>query len=116
MELPKRKIDKCFFVNQTGRSKGKVEKQIERANNMANDTRRDERIESCECVACFYTPECGGSAMSNRECGLCGRPIYSGSTNVDVICKQCAQENRLCKHCGGDIDMKVRRKNWPINK
>ena len=38
--------------------------------------------------------------------------MYS-STNTDRLCMDCAKKHHLCKHCGGDISMRARRKDWP---
>lgn len=64
-----------------------------------------------ECKACSYLfpDRIGGSAMTETVCGICENPMLFGSTNTDVLCRKCADANQLCKHCGGDVDLKIRR-------
>lgn len=51
--------------------------------------------------------------LTERQCGLCDQRQWFGNTCVDVICENCARTHNLCRHCGGDIEMKERRRKWP---
>ena len=66
---------------------------------------------NAECKSCSYLfpDRIGGSAITSTVCGICEKPMMFGNSCTDVLCKQCAESNLLCKHCGGDIDMKNRR-------
>lgn len=89
---------------------------LARAEKIKEDAQKDIRVSEQECKACFYVrSKVGGSAMTSRACMCCGSDVLYGSTCTDVLCKDCAKENKLCKHCGGDINMKV-RKTWPKAK
>jgi len=101
------------MVMATERSKAKVNSIIELANTIQKDERKKERIKRHECKGCFYTSRIGGSAMTYRKCMSCGKNVLYSSTNTDVLCLECAATGGLCKHCGGDIEMRVRRKEWP---
>lgn len=68
------------------------------------------RREAQECVMCFGESRIGGAALTARQCAHCDATLYSGNTNVDVLCVDCARRAQLCKHCGADIDLKNRRK------
>ncbi len=83
---------------------------LNRTIDAANDTSKQKRIDAQECQRCFYVGKMGGCAMTSSPCGLCEKDMMFGSTCVDRLCIECAVEHRLCKHCGGDIDMKQRRK------
>ena len=89
---------------------------IDRCEEIKNDKRKHERLESNECAWCFYNARIGCSAMTEQACMCCGEKVLYGSTNTDALCIKCAKENQLCKHCGGDVDMRSRRKEWPISK
>ena len=101
------------MIAMTHRSKELVDSIIQRAKEIETDARKDERVAAQLCKACFYGSHIGGSAMTHRPCMSCGQDQMYASTYTDVLCKPCAVEGKLCKHCGGDIDMKVGRRNWP---
>ena len=86
---------------------------LEHAKNLETDPRKAERIEKSECVVCFYGSRIGGASMTNRECMSCGKNELYPSTATDVLCMGCAKKHDLCKHCGADIKLRVRRKVWP---
>jgi hypothetical protein len=77
------------------------------------DRRRNERVLRHECRACFYPPRIGGGAMTECDCMCCGQTQVYCSTAADQLCMRCAVQHSLCKRCGGDLDMRLRRKDWP---
>ncbi len=103
------------MVVWTERSKSTVEHFIETAKNMTTDPERKERMSRHECVACYYSSRFGGSAVTTQPCMSCGKEELYGNTNTDALCLDCAKKHGLCKHCGGDIKLRVRRKKWPTN-
>lgn len=100
----------------TERAKRRVADVQRLADDMKNDPRKDERLAQHECKACFYSSRIGGAAMTTRPCMSCGKVEMYGSTATDVLCMDCAKKHALCKHCGGDLNMKAGRKNWPTPK
>lgn len=74
------------------------------------DPEKKERIKEQECVCCYYSSKIGGAAMTQTQCGLCEKEMYFGSTCVDALCQECAKNNKLCKHCGADMEYKTRKK------
>lgn len=74
---------------------------------------KERRLERSYCKNCFYARRLGGAAMTTRPCGCCKIDIIYGSTDTDALCATCAETNKLCAHCGGDIDMNVSRDQWP---
>lgn len=107
------KMNVCNMVYATERAKERIKSIIDRYEQVTKDLKKSERVMACECVACFYSDGIGGAAMTNRPCMSCGENQLYGSTYTDVLCKKCAETHSLCKHCGGDLEMRVRRKEWP---
>ena len=84
---------------------------LKRCEDTLNDVNKKERIEKQECIYCFYLDSrVGGSCMTTSYCGICNKTLHSGNTNTDALCIDCAKKHKLCKHCGGDINLKSRRK------
>jgi hypothetical protein len=95
----------------TDHAKDQADWYKEVALKIALDPDKEKRAEKAECLTCFYanTMRAGGAALTTQPCGLCGKSISSGNTCIDVICRDCAIEHELCKHCGADIKLRVRR-------
>lgn len=76
------------------------------------DPEKQKREEVPECRSCFYLKRqrVGGAAMTWKPCGVCGVEMSFGSTNTDDVCRDCAKKHELCKHCGADLHLRVRRK------
>jgi hypothetical protein len=97
--------------NASYNASARADAAIELAKNLKHDPERDARLAKGECPMCYYQKgRIGGAAMTNRECGLCGKLMQFTSTNTDTVCQECAVARKLCRHCGGDINMKQRRK------
>lgn len=103
----------CNMIGATEQAKAQVKRRLELAAELDKDSRKQERLLKNECKACFYSYRVGGSAMVTRPCMSCGTDQVYGSTATDVLCKECAKKHSLCRHCGGDLEMRVRRKEWP---
>lgn len=86
------------------------QEQLKTYRNIVEDSERRERLKKQECPLCFYESRIGGQAITQTECSICGKEMTHGNTNIDCLCKECAKDKRLCKHCGSDIDLKHRRK------
>lgn len=104
------------MVQATHMAKLRVAHWVKLADDVSKDVRKAERLAKQECKACFYSDRLGGAAMTQRDCMCCAKPNWNSSTNTDVLCLPCAQEHGLCRHCGGDLNMKERRKGWPTPK
>lgn len=113
MQRPKKVMGKGNMIAATERSCSYVARLLADAREIDADARKDERIASQQCKACFYGGRMGGAAMTTQPCGCCDEKIMYGSTNTDALCKPCATKHGLCRHCGGDIDLKASRRNWP---
>lgn len=106
MRARKRKIDAVSIE----RANSNAKELIQRALRYINDPDKQDRLSKQECIACYYSQRVGGASMTQCECGICSTEQMFGSTAVDVIFKDCAVKNQLCKHCGSDIELKNRRK------
>lgn len=116
MEQRKQVVDKVSIMRSNGRGNNAIKDTLERAQKITYDGDKKERVEACLCKACYYifNHRMGGAAMTNRPCGICDTKMQFASTATDVICKGCAQENDLCKQCGGDMCLKDRRSPKPF--
>lgn len=101
------------MIGATERAKARVKGWADLAEEVASDARKAERLKRHECKACFYSSRIGGAAMTTRSCMSCGSDEMYGSTATDVLCMVCATKHELCRHCGGDLEMRTRRKDWP---
>lgn len=109
---PARKVDLVSILRQTDWAKSALESTVRRAREATEDPRKAERLAKPECVVCYYIypDRIGGAMVTTTDCGVCGTRIGSGNTNVDVVCPECAKANDLCRHCGADLKLRVRRK------
>lgn len=105
-------VDNLGISNRTYTQRYYADEIVKRAAIIAGDTKRTERLAKCECVLCFTSGRVGGAMCTTTICGLCDEVLHFGSTCTDVLCPECAKKHGLCKHCGGDIDLKQRRKPW----
>lgn len=96
----------------TSVSKNRISELFLLVDEIKTDARKLERMSKHECKACFYFSRIGGQAITERGCMCCGMEQTYGSTSTDVLCLECAKKHKLCKHCGGDVNMKNRNK-WP---
>lgn len=105
------KFDHCKKESSTGHTVEYVKRTIERARLFSEDPDKTKRKALALCPYCFYlSSRIGGAAMTDRDCGLCGKEMTFGSTNTDILCVECGIEKNACKHCGADLDLKHRRK------
>lgn len=107
--------NRANLMRATCRSREYFEDFIKKAERAELDTDRVARVDAQECRWCFYfTGRIGCAAITERPCGCCGTAQSYGNTCTDALCVACAKAHQLCKHCAGDIDMRDRRRNWPV--
>lgn len=115
MERPAKNMTIVGMSNATHFSKRYTEEVIEEARNIENDTQRAERKAQSLCKACFYRGgRVGGATLTSQPCMSCGEIQHYGSTATDALCLECAKKHELCKQCGGDRELRERRRNWPV--
>jgi hypothetical protein len=107
----KRIVEAAFIYRATDQAKFAVAETIRNAQKLQEDSDRAKRHAKAECLACFYLwGRIGGAAITTTQCGRCETEITFGNTCVDVLCLECAKRLGLCVHCGGDMELKHRRK------
>ena len=102
-------IDRCSIERQNGNQRAYIDHIVARYNQLTLDLDRKERMAAQQCVVCWKAGRIGGAAFTTRQCGLCDTTLHSGSTNIDVLCPECARRAKLCRHCGADLELKNRR-------
>lgn len=101
------------LVAWTEASKSRMQSIIDLAMKLEHDPEKHNRVQSCLCRMCYYGSRIGGAAITAEACMCCGEEQTYGSTNTDALCLNCAKTTGLCKHCGADIELRVRRQKWP---
>lgn len=113
MNIPRRPCDLASIERNTGYAKQWLDAMAECVTLMDEDKDKHVRHSIAECQYC-YRPyghgRQGGTVTTRVQCGLCDTILAHNNTCVDVLCLDCAKANQLCKHCGGDVDMKRRRR------
>lgn len=99
----------------TGSAKRIVNEAISAAERCKKDADREKRLGALECPSCFYirSSRVGGASMTTWYCGVCAEEGLHGSTAVPRVCRRCAEKHSLCVQCGGDLNMRERRRKWP---
>lgn len=104
------KVDAIRVASATSLSIRRKDACIKAALLAVTDPDKVNRKEKQYCISCFYLNfKIAGAAMTTQPCGLCGVPVLYPSTNTDILCRKCAQQNDLCMHCAGDFNMRERR-------
>lgn len=113
-DYPRRSMTRSNLESWTYRTKERMDGIIDLAHKL--ETEREQRLRECLCRMCYYGSRLGGAAINSEPCMCCGEVQTYGSTNTDALCLACAQETGLCKHCGGDRELRVQRRKWPTKK
>ena len=106
-------LDRYQMVSRTNMARMQVNSILARARSMETDDDRTARLARHFCVACHYSRGLAGQAFTNQPCACCATQQTYSSTATDVLCLPCAKEHSLCKHCAGDLEMRVGRRKWP---
>ena len=109
MRFEKKNYDLVAMIRATDLGQAR----IEHARKLVEDPDRNKRFEKMECIPCYYGSRVGGSAITHSPCGTCGKELRFSNTCVDVLCRDCAEKHKACKHCGADIHLLNRRKLTP---
>lgn len=106
MNTYKQKWDKCKELNERARHKEYVEGVSARLIQYYFDPNKSARKAKHLCKFCFYveTSRIGGCAITNTVCATCDTEMSFGNTCTDVFCEKCAEELKMCKHCGARMD------------
>lgn len=111
MKAIKKRCDNATIEHSTWSAKIRIDRTIGMAEKYKTDPDKKERLEYNLCPVHYYNEDrVGGAVITKIECAICGKELSFSNTCVDMLCDKCASELNLCKHCGGDIDAKKRRK------
>jgi hypothetical protein len=106
-------LDQYLMVISTNRARSQVDSIIAQARAMEQDEDQAARLARHFCKGCHYPRRMAGQAFTNQPCACCAEPQTYSSTSTDNLCLPCAKEHSLCKHCAGDLEMRVGRRKWP---
>ena len=115
MQRPAKKLDRYAVEFATSMASSHYKDILTRVYEAKIDANKPKRLKKkSECKVCFYINKdrIGGAAMTKQPCGICGEVVWYGSTNTDVLCLDCAIKHSLCKHCGGDREMRRQRRKF----
>ena len=114
MIRPPKNLSTVDMMRETERSAHYAQDLIKRATRLQTDSDKEKRLAAGLCKGCHYvSSRLGGAAMTSQPCAGCATPQMYGSTYTDALCLACAKEHKLCKHCGGDSEMRTMRRKWP---
>ena len=106
-------IDRCSIERATAYARTTIDAICLRADKFVFDPDCKIREFASECLACFVPYGAGRQGVGRvQQCGLCDATTEGGSDS-DKLCLSCARANDLCKHCGGDINLKTTRRQRP---
>lgn len=116
MERQPWKMDPYTLETATRMAKYRLEHYLDHYEKLTKDPKKKQRKSEQVCLVCYYTERIGGAAMTAQPCGNCKKTQWYGSTATNVLCQPCATTLKLCKQCGADIELKIRRKNKSDNE
>lgn len=106
-KLTEEDISRTTFFN-----KKYLDELIETVKEYTDGVNKDIRLAESKCEMCFYfrRSTIAGAAMTESNCRLCDTMMMFSSTNTDHLCDICAKTHKLCKHCGGNVNIKGKSK------
>lgn len=103
MERKQGRFDKASVELATTMSKARVESALRAAKKFSTDPDRKARLTAQLCLPCFYGSRMAGQAFTNKPCDCCGEMQTYSSTDTDKLCRNCAVEHSVCRHCSANI-------------
>lgn len=107
MEPRKMKLDESKKLNAKYYNKKYIEETSKKLILYYSDPDKKVRVkEKHLCKYCYYvnTSRVGGSAITTVICANCDEKLTFGNTCSDILCDKCAEELKICKHCGQKMD------------
>jgi NADH pyrophosphatase NudC (nudix superfamily) len=105
MEKEFRAWDNDLINFKTTSNQVRIEELKKKLEYYDDDPFNKKRTSERECKVCTYINDnFAGQAFTDSYCGICGKKMTFPTTDTDKVCKECAKENGLCKHCGGRMD------------
>ncbi len=90
--------------------KSRVVDYVNIVNNLTTDPEKKQRLHQQECVCCYYISVMAGQGFTESNCYNCDVLMSFSTTSQDKLCNNCATVFKVCKHCGADINYKMRNK------
>lgn len=107
-------IEQMERINDlSARAAQRVSDRLSQLAILATDANAAKRRARCVCQACEYlnVGRLAGQAFTAWNCRLCREPQPSHpNTAVPALCAGCAEAFELCVECGGDREMRHRRR------
>ncbi len=99
-------------------SKIHFDEMMVKAENAKADKLKTQRLKAGECAFCFYFRDSrfGGAAITTSNCRGCGEQMTFSNTNTDDFCKKCSEKYELCVRCGGDLNLRAKRRTLVYDK
>lgn len=93
------------------RFKSTLEKYARLVKEVTEDPDRLVRIATDKCRMCHYSNRntLAGSALTRFYCKICALPVWHHNTSVDCLCRGCSGHFELCRTCGADINLNLKR-------
>jgi len=110
LKFPYKKLTPLSVTYATESSKRYYDATLAEAKKLTEDPDKNLRLIEQKCISCYYRGLVAGNAMTINNCNSCGVELKFSNTDVDRLCHTCAADHELCRKCGGDIKMRVRRK------
>lgn len=106
MEIRQRKWTTEDAKNTRYRNKAYIDSSTAKLIHYYADGSKKIRKSMHICRCCFYfdTSRIGGSAITTVNCAGCDITLHFANTCTDIFCNDCAEELKMCKHCGAKMD------------
>ena len=103
MERKQGRFNKASIESATTMSKARMDSTLKLAEKYTADPDRKQRAERQLCKPCYYGSRMAGQAFTNKPCDCCGEMQTYSSTDTDKLCRNCAVEHKVCRHCSAKI-------------
>ena len=109
---PARRYDRYTYEQRTDQKQHELSKVINLALRCGADPAKEQRLKEGKCLLCYYREggRVGAAAITTTECCFCESVLQAGNTAVDLACQNCAVKHGVCRECGADLNLKLRRK------
>lgn len=92
-------------------SRSRVNRILALADNLKKDPDKTKRLNGLHCLICWYqSGKIVGQAFTSWSCKSCGQTGMHPNTGVPQLCNNCAEKMQACIECGGDLNLKKRKK------
>lgn len=103
-------------ANEGYRNREQMDILIARAMSYLMDSEKSKRLHAGLCSCCFYKGSgLAGQAFTEWNCRVClkDQPSWP-NTATPLACDKCSEKYKLCKTCGADLYLRVKRSNVKV--